>query len=78
MWPVMFPDTARTRTEEMRRALLTWRGAAPEVTVVPTPVPSSQFYAHSTGASFEQIRGILQEYAAIVAYWLRGWFSSNN
>ena len=59
----------------MRRALLTWRGVAPQVTVVPTPVASSQFYAHATGASLEQIRGILQEYAAIVAYWLRGWFS---
>jgi uncharacterized SAM-binding protein YcdF (DUF218 family)/glycosyltransferase involved in cell wall biosynthesis len=59
----------------MRRALLTWRGTAPDVTVVPTPVPQSQFYAHSTGASLEQIRGILQEYAAIVGYWLRGWFS---
>lgn len=57
----------------MRRALLTWRKAAPETRVVPVPVPRSQFYAHSWGVSLEQIRGILHEYAAIVAYWWRGW-----
>jgi uncharacterized SAM-binding protein YcdF (DUF218 family) len=57
----------------MRRALLTWRKAAPEISVVPTPAPVSQFYAHDRGASLEQIRGIAQEYAAIVIYWWRGW-----
>ena len=57
----------------MRRALLTWRKAAPGVTVVPTPPPVSQFYAHERGASLEQMRGIAQEYAAIVTYWMRGW-----
>jgi uncharacterized SAM-binding protein YcdF (DUF218 family)/glycosyltransferase involved in cell wall biosynthesis len=57
----------------MRRALLTWRKAAPDITVVPTPAPVSQFYAHDWGASLEQMRGIAQEYAAIVMYWLRGW-----
>lgn len=57
----------------MRRAVLTWREAAPAVTVVPTPVPQSQFYAHGTGASLDQIRGILHEYLAILAYWWRGW-----
>lgn len=57
----------------MRRALLTWRKVAPEITVVPTPVPASQFYAQDRGATVEQIRGILQEYAAIVVYWWRGW-----
>jgi uncharacterized SAM-binding protein YcdF (DUF218 family)/glycosyltransferase involved in cell wall biosynthesis len=54
----------------MRRALLTWRHNAPQIDVIATPVPESQFYVHETGASFEQIRGILQEYAAIVGYWL--------
>ena len=56
----------------MRRALLTWRGSAPDITVVPTPAPQSLFYAHDRGASLTQMRGILQEYAAIVMYWLRG------
>ena len=57
----------------MRRALLTWRRAAPDVAVVATPAPISQFYAHDRGASLEQMRGILQEYAAIVMYWWNGW-----
>jgi uncharacterized SAM-binding protein YcdF (DUF218 family) len=57
----------------MRRALLTWRKAAPEVEVIPEPVPQSQFYAHARGASLNQIRGILQEYAALVDYWWKGW-----
>ena len=57
----------------MRRAVLTWRKAAPEIAVVPTPPPQSQFYAHDRGASLEQMRGIAQEYTAIVWYWMRGW-----
>jgi uncharacterized SAM-binding protein YcdF (DUF218 family)/glycosyltransferase involved in cell wall biosynthesis len=57
----------------MRRALLTWRRAAPAIVVIPTPVKQSLFYAHSRGASLLQIRGILQEYVAIAAYWWRGW-----
>ena len=57
----------------MRRALMAWRKLAPDTSVVATPVPDSQFYAHERGASLEQIRGILQEYAAIVVYWWRGW-----
>ena len=56
----------------MRRALLTWRKQAPEIAVVATPVPGSQFYAHGRGASFQQIRGIAWEYAALAVYWLRG------
>ena len=31
--------------------------------MTPTPVPQSEFYASSAGASFEQIRGIVHEYA---------------
>jgi uncharacterized SAM-binding protein YcdF (DUF218 family) len=57
----------------MRRALLTWRQVAPDIEVIPTPVTASQFYAHARGASFDQIRGIAQEYAAIMLYWWRGW-----
>jgi uncharacterized SAM-binding protein YcdF (DUF218 family) len=57
----------------MRRALMVWRRQAPDVTVVPMPVEQSQFYDHGRGATFEQVGGILQEYAAIFAYWRRGW-----
>jgi len=57
----------------MRRALLTWHKVAPEVEVISTPVPFSQFYVHDRGASVDQIRGIAQEYAAMLIYWWRGW-----
>ena len=57
----------------MRRALLTWRKLAPEISVVPTPVSLSQFYTHDRGASVEQLRGLLQEYVAILVYWWKGW-----
>ena len=57
----------------MRRAMLTWRRVAPDIEVVPSPVAASQFYTHGRGASLEQIRGIVQEYAAIALYWWRGW-----
>jgi uncharacterized SAM-binding protein YcdF (DUF218 family) len=57
----------------MRRASLVWRKLAPDVTVVPTPPAQAQFYEHTRGASLEQVRGLLQEYAAIVVYWWRGW-----
>ncbi len=57
----------------MRRAVWTMHRVAPEIAVVSRPVPASQFYTHTWGANVEQIRGILQEYAAIVAYWWRGW-----
>ncbi len=57
----------------MRRANLVWHKVAPDVTVVPSPPPQAQFYDHTVGASLEQVRGILQEYAAILIYWWRGW-----
>lgn len=57
----------------MRRALLAWRKNAPGIDVIPEPVTSSQFYAHERGATLTQIRGILQEYLAIVDYWWKGW-----
>lgn len=57
----------------MRRATMVWHKAAPDVTVIPTPPFSSQFYEHGVGASLEQVRGIVWEYAAVVSYWWRGW-----
>ena len=57
----------------MRRALLAWRREAPEIRVIPTPPPKSQFYDHARGMSVEQLRGIAHEYLAIAVYWLRGW-----
>ena len=57
----------------MRRAVGAWHKLAPAVEVTPTPVPESQFYSHTRGASLEQIRGILHEYAALVNYWWKGW-----
>ena len=57
----------------MRRATMVWHSVAPDVTVVPAPPPQAQFYDHTMGASLEQLRGILQEYAAIAVYWWRGW-----
>jgi uncharacterized SAM-binding protein YcdF (DUF218 family) len=57
----------------MRRALLTWKKAAPQIEVVPEPVPRSQFYEHDRGASFAQIRGLLQECVALAYYWWQAW-----
>ena len=57
----------------MRRAVLVWRKQAPDIEVVPTPVPRSQFYAHDRGASLDQLRGLAREYGALAAYWWRGW-----
>jgi uncharacterized SAM-binding protein YcdF (DUF218 family) len=57
----------------MRRAVMTWHHEAPNITVIPTPPPQSQFYEHAGGASFSQIRGIVWEYLATFAYWRRGW-----
>ena len=57
----------------MRRAVMVWHKQAPDVEVVATPSLQSQFYDHGRGATLEQVRGILQEYVAIFAYWRRGW-----
>ncbi|MBM4439461.1 MAG: YdcF family protein [Candidatus Rokubacteria bacterium] len=58
----------------MRRGVLTWRRLAPGVAVTPAPVRGSQFYtAHQTAPTLQQLRGFAHEYAALVAYWLRGW-----
>ena len=57
----------------MRRAVMTWRKSAPGVQVTATPVPVSQFYVRDGAPSLEQLRGLLQEYAAIALYWWNGW-----
>jgi uncharacterized SAM-binding protein YcdF (DUF218 family)/glycosyltransferase involved in cell wall biosynthesis len=57
----------------MRRALAVWRRNAPDIAVTPVPVENSQFYTHGVGASVQQIRGVIHEYAAMAAYWYRGW-----
>lgn len=57
----------------MRRALLVWHKVAPDLRVVPSPPEKSQFYDHTRGASLDQVRALVHEYAAIAAYWLRGW-----
>ena len=56
----------------MRRAVMTWHKVAPGVEVVATPPATSLFYTHSRGASLQQIRGLLQEYAGIAYYWWAG------
>ena len=62
-----------TSPYHMRRAMMVWHKLSPDVMVTPTPPPRSQFYDHSRGATFEQLRGILYEYVAIFAYWRHGW-----
>ena len=57
----------------MRRAVGVWRKVAPEIAVAATPPEQSQFYDHVRGANLEQVRGIIQEYLAILGYWRRGW-----
>jgi len=57
----------------MRRATMVWHKLAPDVMVTPTPPDRSQFYDHSRGASFEQVRGLLYEYIAIFGYWTKHW-----
>jgi uncharacterized SAM-binding protein YcdF (DUF218 family) len=57
----------------MRRALLVWKKADPDIKVIPAPPARSQFYDHARGASFDQVRAIVHEYLAIAGYRLRGW-----
>ena len=37
------------------------------------PVERSSFYSHKSGASINQVRGIIQEYLAILYYMLKGY-----
>jgi uncharacterized SAM-binding protein YcdF (DUF218 family)/glycosyltransferase involved in cell wall biosynthesis len=57
----------------MRRATAVWHKQAPDVEVVPTPVPQSQFYTHGRGASLDQLRGLAREYGGLAAYWWRNY-----
>lgn len=60
----------------MRRALLVFRKAVPEVNVICAPIPNSFFYAHGTAwkqVSIQQVEGILHEYIGILYYWWRGY-----
>ena len=57
----------------MRRAVWTFRKHAPAIHVTATPVLWSHFYAHSYGASLDQIQGIANEYLSLLYYWLKGW-----
>lgn len=57
----------------MKRAMLAWRKNAPDIEVVATPVPQSQFYTHGRGANLDQLRGLAKEYGALVAYFWKGW-----
>ena len=57
----------------MRRVSLVYKkmGNGPKVTY--TPILNSKFYSHGIGASPEQVKGILHEYAGIVYYWWKGY-----
>lgn len=57
----------------MRRSLLVFRKQAPDVAVVPTPIPHSVFFNRSGGVKLQHWWAILHEYAGIVYYWLKGW-----
>jgi uncharacterized SAM-binding protein YcdF (DUF218 family) len=57
----------------MRRASLVFARQAPELEMIPAPVPVSEFYRRPRlGVKGKQLRGILHEYAAIVHAFLRG------
>jgi uncharacterized SAM-binding protein YcdF (DUF218 family)/glycosyltransferase involved in cell wall biosynthesis len=57
----------------MRRATMVFARQAPELEMIPVPVPDSEFYRRPRlGVKASQLRGILHEYAAIVHGWLRG------
>jgi uncharacterized SAM-binding protein YcdF (DUF218 family)/glycosyltransferase involved in cell wall biosynthesis len=56
----------------MRRASMVYRRAAPQLTVLPTPIPHSGFYEGGR-IRLRHYEAILHEYAAILSYWWRGW-----
>ena len=56
-----------------RRADLTFRRNAPELTVLQSPIPQSDYYARNDPVTFRQIRGILHEFLSLLFYWMRGW-----
>ena len=53
---------------------MVWRKLAPRRDGDPDAAAAEPVLRSSEGgATLEQIRGILQEYVAIFAYWRRGW-----
>ena len=40
--------------------------------MIPTPALNTQFYQHGSGATLDQILGLVHEYAGIADYWLKG------
>lgn len=63
----------------MRRAVMTWRKAAPELSVIAAPVEMPRFYRPRVrvwpwvGVTSPQLRGIAQEVLGLMWYWSRGW-----
>lgn len=66
----------------MRRASLVAKKVAPEIKIIHTPIPESQFYRHGIRpngektwkqVSLRQIRALLHEYLGIVYYWWKGY-----
>ena len=56
-----------------RRAGLTFRHNAPDLSVLNAPVPLSAYYTRDNPVSLRQIRGVLHELISILFYWMRGW-----
>ena len=57
----------------MRRTVGVWRTRAPEVRVLPVPVPQRDFYTRGGDGNLAQLQVLVHEYAALGAYWWRGW-----
>ncbi len=57
----------------MRRCLLVFHRQLPALTVIPTPIERSVFFAHGPCVEWRQWRAILHEYAGILCYWLYGY-----
>ncbi len=56
-----------------RRADLTFRRNAPELTVFQAPVSESGYYARSEPVTLRKIRGVLHEFLGLFYYWIRDW-----
>ena len=66
----------------MLRTSLVFKGNAPNVKVIYTPIPSSKFYNYNSSIkkiqwikklTLDQIRGFLHEYLGIIYYWWKGY-----
>jgi uncharacterized SAM-binding protein YcdF (DUF218 family) len=56
-----------------RRADLTFRRNAPELTVLHATPSESGYYTHRWEITPKQLRGLWHELLAIVYYWMKGW-----